>query len=166
MMEMTMAAQIALSILATLFVLVGVAGLAFPALPGAPLLFAGLFMAAWADGFAHVGTWPLVVLGAMAILTYVVDFAASAFGAKKFGASREAVIGAVVGAVLGLFFGLVGVFIGPFIGAVIGELTVRRNLQAAGRAGLGATVGLALGVAAKLALAFAMLGMFLIFRFF
>jgi uncharacterized protein YqgC (DUF456 family) len=165
-MEMTMAAQIALWVLATLFALVGIAGLVFPALPGAPLLFAGLFMAAWADGFAHVGTGPLVVLGAMAMLTYVVDFAASAFGAKKFGASREAVIGAVAGAVIGLFFGLVGVLIGPFIGAVIGELTVHRNLTAAGRAGVGATVGLALGAAAKMALAFAMLGMFLIFRFF
>jgi uncharacterized protein YqgC (DUF456 family) len=165
-MEMTVAAQIALWGLSVLFVLVGVAGLLFPVLPGAPLLFAGLFMAAWADGFAHVGTWPLVLLGGMALLTYVVDFAASAFGAKKFGASREAVLCAVVGAAIGIFFGLVGVIVGPFVGAVIGELTVRRNLHAAGRAGFGATIGLALGAAAKLAMAFAMVGMFLIFRFF
>ena len=165
-MEISLAAQIALWILAVLFTLVGVSGLVFPALPGAPLLFTGLFMAAWADGFAHVGTGALVLLGAMALLTYVVDFAASAVGARKFGASRRAMIGAVVGAVVGLFFGLVGVIIGPFIGAVIGELSVRLDLEAASRAGFGATIGLALGAAAKLALAFAMLGTFLIFRFF
>ncbi len=165
-MEITLAAQIALWILAFLFTLVGVSGLVFPALPGAPVLFAGLFMAAWADGFAHVGTGALILLGVMALMTYVVDFAASAMGAKKFGASRRAVIGAVIGAVAGLFFGLVGVIIGPFIGAVIGELSLRLDFEAASRAGIGATIGLALGAAAKLALAFAMLGTFLIFRFF
>ncbi len=165
-MDMTMAAQIGLWIMAVLFSLVGISGLVFPVLPGAPLLFTGLFMAAWADGFAHVGKWALVLLGVMAILTYVVDFAASAFGAKRFGASRRAVIGAVVGAVVGIFFGLVGVIVGPFIGAVIGELSVRRDFEAASRAGVGATIGLALGAAAKLALAFAMVGIFLVFRFF
>ncbi len=165
-MEITLAAQIALWILAVLFTLVGVSGLVFPVLPGAPLLFTGLFLAAWADGFAHVGAGAMVLLGIMALLTYVVDFAASAVGARRFGASRRAVIGAVVGAVVGLFFGLVGVIIGPFIGAVIGELSVRLDFEAASRAGFGATIGLALGAAAKLAMAFAMLGIFLIFRFF
>ena len=164
-MEITMAAQIALWIMAVLFSLVGLSGLVFPALPGAPLLFTGLFLAAWADGFAHVGKWALLLLGAMALLTYVVDFAASALGAQKFGASRRAVIGAAIGAVVGIFFGLVGVIVGPFFGAVIGELSVRRDLEAASRAGVGATIGLALGAAAKLALAFAMVGIFLIFRF-
>lgn len=165
-MEMTTAAQIALWIIALLFMLTGLSGIVFPVLPGAPLLFAGLFLAAWADGFTHVGTWGLILLGAMALFTYVVDFAASAFGAKKFGASHRAVIGAALGAVVGIFFGLVGVIVGPFAGAVIGELSVRRDLEAASRAGVGATVGLALGAAAKLALAFAMLGTFLVFRFF
>ncbi|MDJ0854353.1 MAG: DUF456 family protein [Desulfobacterales bacterium] len=165
-MEITLAAQIVLWILAVLFTLVGVSGLVFPVLPGAPLLFTGLFLAAWADGFAHVGAGAMVLLGIMALLTYVVDFAASAVGARRFGASRRAVIGAVVGAVVGLFFGLVGVIIGPFIGAVIGELSVRLDFEAASRAGFGATIGLALGAAAKLAMAFAMLGIFLIFRFF
>ncbi len=165
-MEITLAAQIALWILAVLFTLLGVSGLVFPVLPGAPLLFTGLFLAAWADGFAHVGAGALVLLGIMALLTYVVDFAASAVGARRFGASRRAVIGAVIGAVVGLFFGLVGVIIGPFIGAVIGELSVRLDFEAASRAGFGATIGLALGAAAKLAMAFAMLGIFLIFRFF
>jgi uncharacterized protein YqgC (DUF456 family) len=69
------------------------------------------------------------------------------------------------GALLGLFFGLPGVLLGPFVGAVAGELLARRGAGVAGRAGVGAALGLAFGAAAKLALAFTMLGVFLLARF-
>ena len=152
--------------LAALLVLLGIAGLVLPALPGAPLLFAGFLLAAWAEGFAYVGGGTLALLGALAVLAYLVDFAAGAFGAKRFGASRAGVAGAALGALLGLFFGLPGVLLGPFAGAVAGELLVARRKPAeAGRAGVGATLGLALGAAAKLALGFTMLGIFLLARF-
>jgi uncharacterized protein YqgC (DUF456 family) len=161
-----METSLVLWILAIILILIGTAGLVLPAVPGAPVLFVGLLLAAWADNFAYVG-WPtLIVLGLLALLTYVVDFAATAFGAKRFGASKRAVIGAMIGAVVGLFLGFVGVLIGPFVGAVIGELSARRDLQAAARAGIGATIGLAIGVAAKLALAFSMVGIFVVERFF
>ena len=151
--------------LAVILVIGGLVGLVFPALPGAPILYAGLFVAAWAEDFAYVGATTLVVLGIMTILTYAFDFLASAFGAKRFGASRRAVIGATLGAIVGIFFGIPGILLGPFMGAVLGELSNRPDLKAAGLAGVGATIGLALGVAAKLTLAFAMLGIFIIVRF-
>jgi uncharacterized protein YqgC (DUF456 family) len=157
--------QIILWLVAIILVAAGMAGLLFPALPGAPILFAGLVTAAWADDFAYAGVKTLMVLGIMAVLMYVLDFLASAFGAKHFGASRLAVIGATIGAIVGLFFGIPGILLGPFVGAVLGELFNRPNLRAAGMAGIGATVGLILGIAAKLSLAFAMLGIFLIVRF-
>lgn len=160
-----MVVEILLWLLAIILVAAGMAGLVFPALPGAPVLFAGLVVAAWAEGFEHVNTGTLISLGVMALLTYLVDLLAGAFGAKRFGASRRAIIGATIGAIVGIFFGIPGILLGPFIGAVIGELTARSNLKAAGRAGIGATVGLALGAAAKLTLAFAMVGIFLIVRF-
>jgi uncharacterized protein YqgC (DUF456 family) len=149
-----------------LLIIGGLAGLVLPALPGAPLLFGGFFLAAWIEDFAYLGTGTLITLGVLAGLTFVVDFAAGAFGARRYGASGRAVLGATIGAVVGIFFGLVGVLIGPFVGAVIGELSVRRDLPAAGRAGLGATLGLAIGTAAKLALGFTMLGIALVMRFF
>jgi uncharacterized protein YqgC (DUF456 family) len=160
-----MYAEILIWLLAIILVTAGMAGLVFPALPGAPVLFAGLVAAAWAEEFEHVGSGTLIVLGVMALLTYLVDFLAGAFGAKRFGASGRAIIGATLGAIAGLFFGIPGVLLGPFIGAVLGELTAHSNLKAAGRAGIGATVGLALGAAAKLTLAFAMVGIFVIMRF-
>ncbi len=160
-----METAILLWILAGLLVLTGLAGLFFPAIPGAVVLFAGLAAAAWADDFAYVGWKTLTVLGVLALLTYPADFMASAFGAKRFGASPRAVAGAAIGAVVGIFFGLAGVLLGPFIGAVVGELLTQRHLGKAGRAGIGATVGLLLGTALKLAIAFTMLGVFALVRF-
>jgi uncharacterized protein YqgC (DUF456 family) len=142
-----------------------VAGLVLPALPGAPLLWAGLFCAAWAEDFAFVGAGWLAVLALLAALTWPVDLAAGAVGAKRFGASGRAVAGAAIGAIVGLFFGLPGILLGPFVGAALAELWARRDLRQAGLSGLGATLGLAIGAAAKLALAFAMLGIFAFVRF-
>ncbi len=152
-------------ILAVLLIAVGIAGLALPALPGAPLLFCGLVVAAWAEDFAYVGTGSIVGLAVLALLTYPVDILAGALGAKKFGASRQAMIGAGIGALTGLFFGVAGIVAGPFVGALLGELTQQRQLMQAGMAGIGATLGLLLGAVAKLAIAFSMIGLFLLVRF-
>ncbi len=146
-------------------VVIGFAGLFFPVIPGAVLVFAGLVIAAWADDFAYAGWGTLTLLGVLALLTYPADLLASAFGAKRYGASPRAITGAVIGAVVGIFFGLAGVLLGPFLGAVIGEFSTQRHLGQAGRAGFGATVGILLGAAAKLAIAFTMLGIFAIARF-
>ncbi|TDJ44491.1 MAG: DUF456 family protein [Gammaproteobacteria bacterium] len=150
--------------LAILLVLAGIAGLALPALPGAPLLFSGLIVAAWAEDFAYIGIGTIITLALLALLTYPVELVAGAFGAKKFGASKQAMIGAGIGAVIGIFFGIAGILLGPFIGALVGELTQQRKLRAAGLSGIGATVGLLLGTVAKFAIAFAMIGLFLVMR--
>jgi hypothetical protein len=156
---------ILLWILAVLLVSAGLDGLVLPALPGAPLLFLGLVVAAWAEDFAYVGGGTIVLLAVLAALTYAADFVAGALGARRFGASPRAATGALLGGLVGLFFGLPGILLGPFAGAVIGELTLRRDLKAAGRAGLGATFGLLLAAAAKVALALTMIGVFLLVRF-
>ena len=157
--------DVLLWLLTAILILAGLLGLILPALPGAPLLFAGLLLAAWVEDFSYVGGGTLAVLGVLALLTYAVDFAASALGAKRFGASNRAVVGAAIGALVGIFFGLPGILLGPFVGAMLGELSDRRGPRDAARAGLGATLGLALGAAAKLALAFSMLGIFAYYRF-
>jgi uncharacterized protein YqgC (DUF456 family) len=159
-MDMT----VLLWILGVALIIIGITGLFLPVIPGAVVLFAGLAVAAWADDFAYAGWKTLTALGVLALLTFPADFLASAFGAKRYGASPRAVTGAVIGAVIGIFFGLPGVLIGPFLGAVMGELLTQRHLGKAGRAGIGATLGLVLGVAAKLAIAFTMLGIFAVVR--
>lgn len=155
---------IVLWIAASVLIVIGALGLVLPILPGAPLIFLGALLAAWAEGFAYIGWGTLTVLGVLTALAVAVDFIAGAFGVKRFGASRRAMLGAVIGALVGIFFGIVGVIVGPFVGAVVGELSVRRNLAAASRAGVGAALGLALGTAAKLAIAFAMIGVLVFMR--
>jgi len=153
-------------IAALVLVALGLAGLVLPALPGAPLLFLGLVCAAWAEGFAYVGPGWLAVLAALAAIAIPIDLAAGAVGARRFGASGRAMLGAALGALVGVFFGPLGIVLGPFLGAALAELAAQRDLRQAGRSGLGAALGLALGAAAKLALAFAMLGLFAFVRFF
>lgn len=159
------AGVIILWILAGALVAAGVVGLVLPVVPGPPMIFAGLVLAAWAEGFAHVGGVTLAVLAILAVIAASIDFLAGAFGAKHFGASRRAMIGALAGALVGLFFGIPGIIAGPFIGAVIGELTAHKNVLDAGLAGAGAWLGMVVGAAAKVAIGFVMIGVFLLVRF-
>jgi uncharacterized protein YqgC (DUF456 family) len=143
----------------------GLFGMLLPFIPGAPLLFLGLLLGAWAEDFRYIGAGTLLVLAAMAGMTYLVEFFASVLGVQRFGGSRRAMLGAAVGGVAGLFLGIPGILLGPFVGAVLGELSQKRSLDQAGRAGFGTVVGLAIGVAGKLAIGIAMLGLFLVVRF-
>ena len=151
-----------LATLAVVMVIIGLIGVVMPALPGHMLILAGLIVGAWANGFMRVGLWTLVVLGVIALASYAVDFVAVALGAKRLGASPRAMTGAALGTLAGLFFGLPGVIVGPFVGAVIGELTAHRNFAKAGKAGVAAWIGFAIGTAVKVALAFLMIGIFLV----
>ena len=145
---------------ATLMVIVGVAGAVLPGLPGVPLVYAGLLVAAWADDFQRVGWVVLVLLGMLTALSFVIDLLAVSLGAKRVGATRLAVIGAAIGTFAGLLFGLPGLVLGPFLGAVIGELLSHGRAGQAGRAGFATWIGLLFGTLAKLALVFTMLGVF------
>jgi uncharacterized protein YqgC (DUF456 family) len=147
-------------ILALLLVVVGIAGSVLPALPGVTLVFLGLLLAAWIGDFQQVGPFPLVVLGLLTLLSFVIDLAATALGAKRVGATKLAVVGAALGTLAGVFLGLPGLILGPFVGAVVGELMSHGQVQQATRAGIATWIGLLFGTLAKLALVFTMLGLF------
>jgi uncharacterized protein YqgC (DUF456 family) len=147
-------------VLAVVLIVVGFVGTIVPALPGVPLVFAGMFVAAWADGFQHVGVWWLVGLGVLTVIALAVDFLAGLAGAKRVGASRMALIGAAVGTIVGIFFGIPGLLLGPFLGALIGELVAGGTLKRATGVGVGAWVGFLIGTVLKLGVCFAMLGLF------
>jgi len=152
--------EIFLFIVAAILILIGLAGTLLPAIPGIPLMYAGMFLAAWADGFVHIGWVTLAVLGALSLLALAIDFLASMVGAKRVGASGWALFGAALGTVAGLFFGLIGVLFGPFVGALGGELIAGGTFNRATTVGLGTWLGLLVGTLTKVALAFTMLGVF------
>jgi len=153
-------------LLAAVLVCIGIAGSVLPALPGVPLVFAGLALAAWAGDFARVSGVTVAILGLLMVLSLIVDFAASALGARRVGATKLAVAGALIGTFAGIFLGLPGLVLGPFIGAVAGELVSHGRMEQAARAGAATWVGLIFGTLAKLALVFTMLGVFALAYFF
>jgi uncharacterized protein YqgC (DUF456 family) len=149
-------------ILGIALVLIGLAGVVLPGIPGAILVFAGLGICAWADGFSRIGISVVVLLGFLAAATYAIDFVAASLGVKRVGASHRAMFGAMLGTVFGLFFGLPGVIVGPFAGAVLGELSANSDVARAGRVGLAAWIGFLFGTAAKVCVVFLMIGIFLV----
>lgn len=149
---------IVLYVLGAAALLLGLAGVVLPVLPGSLLLFAGALLVAWAGGFALVG-WPtLTVVGLLAVVIWAVDWVAAALGAKATGASRWAVIGASLGLLVGLFFGPPGLLLGPAVGAILLEYWQDPDFERAFKAGLGTFVGFLLGSVVKVALAFVLVG--------
>ena len=152
-------------IVSLVLIVTGYAGLVIPALPGIVFIFAGFLTAAWAENFVYVGWGTISVLGLLAGLAFLLDAVAGLVGAKRFGAGRSGLTGAAIGTFVGMFFGIPGIVAGPFLGAVIGELFARKGFRDAGFAGLGTWLGLAAGAAVKIAIGFAMAGVFLFARF-
>jgi len=148
-------------LLAGLLIAAGLAGTVIPALPGVPVVFAGLVVGAWIGHFEAVGWGTLGIFALLTVLAQVLDFLASAFGAHYAGAGVRAFWGATIGAVVGIFFGIPGMLLGPFIGAVVGEISAGRGLRQSGRAGVGAWLGMVFATAVKLAIAFLMVGIFI-----
>jgi len=149
-------------ILAGALILIGLAGTVLPALPGLPVVFAGMLLAAWAGGFREISGWTIALLAVLTAVSIGVDIAATALGAKRVGAGKGAMFGAALGTLVGAFFSLPGLILGPFLGAMIAELVRGRELAHASKIGFGTWVGLAVGTALKIALAFAMLGIFVL----
>jgi hypothetical protein len=125
------------------------------------LIFGGILLAAWIDGFTIIGGWTVGVLGALALVAVAVDYLASTVAAKRAGASKEGLIGAALGTVLGIFTGFIGLLFMPLVGAAIGEFVAHRDAIRAGQVGVATWVGLLVGTVIKLAVAFTMIGVFI-----
>jgi uncharacterized protein YqgC (DUF456 family) len=151
---------IALWVLAVALIVVGVIGTVLPALPGAILVFAGVALAAWIDDFARISAWTVGVLGVLTVVAWAIDYVAAAAGAKKAGASRQAIVGAAIGTIVGIFTGLVGLIFMPLVGAAIGEFVAQRDALRAGRVGVATWLGMLAGTVAKVAIVFLMVGIF------
>jgi uncharacterized protein YqgC (DUF456 family) len=146
--------------LAALLIVVGVAGTILPALPGAILVFAGVLLGAWIDGFTRISVLTVVLVGVLTVLAWATDYVAAALGAKKVGASRAAIVGAALGTLAGVFTGFVGLLFMPLVGAALGQYYADRDLRRARDVGFATWIGFLVGTAVKIALVFAMVGIF------
>ena len=74
------------------------------------------------------------------LMGQIVDFALSAWGARKFGASWKGTMGAFLGFIDFHATSLLWLVLGPILGVVLGEL-VGRTLQDGSKAGIGTVIG-------------------------
>ena len=98
-------------IVAVLLIVVGVAGTVLPALPGVPLIFGGVLLAAWIGDFQRISVFTVVVMAVLAVLGIVIDYVAAAISAKRAGASKKGIIGAAHRHSSGYLHGPVGPFV-------------------------------------------------------
>lgn len=142
--------EFTLYLVAATLIVTGLAGAVVPALPGIPLIFGGIWLLAAVDGYRHLGLGWLLAIGIIGAVGMTVDLLAGSLGAKRVGASRQAVWGALLGSIVGLFFGLPGLLLGPFAGAVLGELSTGNSVLRSTHVGVGAWLGLIFGTLVKL----------------
>ncbi|WP_413625419.1 DUF456 domain-containing protein [Luteibacter sp. Lutesp34] len=151
--------DVALYLLAAALVVGGVAGAVLPVLPGIPMIFGGIWLAAAVDQYRHLGWAWLVAIGIVGAVGVALDFVSASLGAKRIGASPRALWGAGAGTVVGMFFGIPGLIVGPFAGAMAGELWSGTSVLRSAHVGVGTWVGMLLGMLAKVVISFLMIGM-------
>jgi len=151
---------LSLYVIAGVLIVVGLAGAVVPSLPGIALIFGGIWLIAGVDRYRHLGLGWLLGIAAVGMIGVTADLLAGALGAKRAGASQQAMWGALVGTVIGLLFGLPGLLLGPFVGAVAGELAAGRDVLRSTRVGVGAWIGLLVGTVIKLVSSIMMVALF------
>lgn len=139
---------------------IGCAGSVLPGIPSTPLVLAAAIGHKLYFKAASIGPFTIVFLVGVTALALVMDYLATVYGARRFGAGKKGMVGAIVGGLVGLFFNLPGIILGPFIGATLFEMMGGTEFKPAMRAGLGATLGLFAGAVGKLVCCAAMIGIF------
>jgi uncharacterized protein YqgC (DUF456 family) len=158
-----------LTLVAYLLIILGLVGAILPILPGPVLIWLGVLLWAWVDGFQAVG-WPtLAVLGVLMVLAWTSDLVLTTLGTRKAGASWKAVAGAIAGGIVGaiLLSGVVpviGTIFGTILGALIGILLIeyydKRDWGQAYRASKAYVLGSLAGRALELVLSLFMIVVF------
>jgi uncharacterized protein YqgC (DUF456 family) len=142
--------DIFLAVLASICLLVGLAGAVLP-LPGPPLSFVGLLLLHYSK-YAEFDKKILWSFGLATLIVTVVDYYVPIWGTKKFGGSKYGTWGSTIGLIIGLFMGPLGIFVGAFAGAMVGELIGGSDSKAAFKAALGSFVGFLAGIFMKVVL--------------
>lgn len=120
-------------------VILGLAGAVLPLLPGPILIWLGVLVWAWGDGFVQVNWLTLTVLGLLAASAWASDLFFTTTLSRRAGVSWKAISASIVCGILGGIFlsqlPVVGTLFGAMIGALLGmlgmELLDKRNLRAA-----------------------------------
>ncbi len=131
-----------------LFCFTGLAGCIIPGLPGPPLNYVALILLQWA--FKPFSVTFLIVWAVVVIIITILDYMLPIWTAKKFGATRQGIIGSIVGMILGIFFTPIGMIAGLIAGAILGDLIAGQQLHKAVGSGAATAFGTLLTIGIKL----------------
>lgn len=142
----------------------GLCGIIVPGLPDTILIFAGALIYAAFTKFQDVSVTTILILAGLTILTNILDWVGTIYGAKKFGATKYGIIGAVIGGLFGfIFLSFIGLIIFAVIGTVISEIYIaKKEYKDAFRAGAGTLIGVIASSFIKIIIAMAMIVIFIL----
>jgi uncharacterized protein YqgC (DUF456 family) len=151
-------------VILTIFSLLGFAAIFFTTF-GTLIILIGAILYALLTGFSIIAVKTLVILLVLYLIGEAFEYLFVIFGAKKFGASNQAIIGAIIGGIIGAivgagFFGvglIIGAFAGIFLGAFLVDLVVKKDIVKSLKAGAGGIVGRIGSIIAKVIIAAIML---------
>jgi uncharacterized protein len=108
--------------LTIVLMLVGLVGSVVPGLPGVTLIFLSALLYAVLTDFETVGIAVIVILFVLAALAFLIDFVATSYGARRFGASNWGTVGGAIGGIVGALAGLFLAGIGSLFGLILGTI--------------------------------------------
>lgn len=154
--------EIATWTLTLALMLVGLAGVVIPLLPGTTLIL----VAAVVHKLLLPADLSWLAIGLIAlfwVFSIIADFGGVILGTHWFGGSKWGMAGASGGALVGVFFSLPALVLGTIFGAILAEkLLADKSDREALKAGLGAATGFVLSTVARLFCAAVMIGLFLV----
>jgi uncharacterized protein YqgC (DUF456 family) len=137
-----------LIILAVVLSLAGIVGSVFPGLPGPPLNYLAMWCLQWAiEPFQN---YTLVIYGVLTAAIVLFDYYIPVWTAKRFGATRQGIIGSMLGMIIGFFFTPVGMILGTIAGAILGDMMAGRTSSQATKSGIAAFFGTFITIGLKL----------------
>jgi uncharacterized protein YqgC (DUF456 family) len=149
-----------------IFSLVGFVAIFFTTF-GTLIIFIGSVLYAFLTYFSIITVKTVAILFTLYLSGEVLEYIFIIVGAKKFGASNAAVIGALIGGIVGAFGGavflgvgiIIGTFLGIFLGAFLVELVLQKDLIASLKAGAGGVIGRVGSMVVKVFIALAMVSL-------
>jgi uncharacterized protein YqgC (DUF456 family) len=152
--------------LSLLLMMIGLAGVVVPLLPGTTLILAGavLHKLLLPDSLSWVA---IAFIALFWVLSILADVGGVILGTRWFGGSKWGMAGASGGAFVGVFFSLPVLILGTIFGAMAAEkLMAKKTSREALKAGAGAATGFVISTLARLACAAVMIGLFFIAIFY
>jgi hypothetical protein len=147
-----------------MFSLVGFMAIFFTTFGTLIILIGSLSYAVMTE-FSIINIKILIILLILYLCGELLEYISIIIGAKKFGASNRAIIGAIIGGIIGAVAGvgflgiglLLGTFLGIFLGAFLVELCIQRDFVKSLKSGTGSVIGRVGSIIAKVVIAIVML---------